>query len=140
MTIKELKKLVLTSKKESKEVSQAYGAIVKQVEAQTVGVKNPETDETKLIVSACKKELKEQEQSKSAGAPYSDTIMNICTLLIKAMSPKLMSESETSVAVDAVINSLDNPNMGQIMGQMKKEYGEMLDMKILSQIVKSKLN
>jgi len=44
MTIKELKKLVLTSKKESKEVSQAYGAIVKQVEAQTVGVKNPETD------------------------------------------------------------------------------------------------
>ena len=35
-TITELKKTVLLSKKESKELSQAYAAILKQVEAQTV--------------------------------------------------------------------------------------------------------
>lgn len=139
LTVKELKKLILTTKKDSKEVSQAYGAILKQVEAQTVGVKNPETDEKKIILNACKKELKEQEQSKSSGAPYSETTMNICDILYRNMSPKLMTESETGVAVDVVINSLDNPNMGQVMGQMKKEYGDMLDMKILSQIVKNKL-
>lgn len=37
----------------------------------TIGVKNSETNEEKLILNAAKKELKEQEQSKNLGAPYS---------------------------------------------------------------------
>jgi hypothetical protein len=139
-TVKEIKKLVLTSKKESKELSQAWGSILKQVEAQTVGVKNPETDENKLILKACKKELKELEQAKTAGAPYSGETLTLCTLLVNAMSPKLMSERETEVAVESLIGTMDNPNMGQVMGGMKAQYGEQLNMKILSSIVKNILS
>ena len=78
LQIKDIKKLVLTSKKESKELSQAYGSIIKQIEVQTVGVSKPETDEKKLILSAAKKELKEQEQSKALNAPYSELTIQIC--------------------------------------------------------------
>lgn len=139
-SVKDLKKLVLTTKKDSKEVSQAYSAILKQVEAQTIGVKNPETDEKKLILNACKKELKELLQSKESGAPYSQEAVTICTAIINAMSPKTMSERETEVAIDSIIADLTNPNMGQIMGAMKKEYGESLDMALLSKLVKEKLS
>lgn len=140
LTVKDLKKLVLTSKKESKELSQAYGAILKQVEAQTVGVKNPETDEKKLILKACNKELKEQKQAQEAGAPCSTETIMVCTFISNAMSPKLMSERETEVAVDAIITELDNPNMGQIMGKIKQEYKDTIDMAIASKVVKAKLN
>lgn len=135
LTIKELKKLILTTKKESADVSKSYAAILKQVEAATIGVKNPETDETKLIVSAAKKELKEQEQSKAAGAPYNAVTMELCSSIISAMSPKLMSENETRQAIADSLSSIDSPNMGKVMGFMKNKYSN-LDMALLSKIVK----
>jgi uncharacterized protein YqeY len=139
LTIKDLKKLILTTKKDDKELSKAYGAILKQVESMTVGVKNPETDESKLILTACKKEKKEQEQSKTAGAPFSEMTLSLCSIIFKMMSPKLMSENETEVAVKAILSEMTNPNMGQVMGRMKAQYGELLDMKALSGIVKQSL-
>ena len=99
-TITELKKTVLLSKKESKELSQAYAAILKQVEAQTVGVKNAETDELKLIIKACSKELKEQEQSKTSGAPYSEQTIELCKLFLNDLKPKTLSEQETIDAIN----------------------------------------
>ena len=136
-SIKELKKLVLTTKKDSKELSQAYSAILKQVEAQTVGVKNPETDETKLILNAAKKELKEQEQSKAAGAPFAEQTLLICNILVKNMSPRMMSEAETVAVINSIISDNENANMGQIMGILKK-YSN-IDMKIASKLVKELL-
>ncbi len=91
MKIQELKKLVLTSKRENPELSKAYAAILKQVESATIGVKNPETDEIKLIVSASKKELKEQEQSKSMNAPYSQTVIDVCGKFISDLSPDIIN-------------------------------------------------
>ena len=139
INVKDLKKLVLTTKKEDKELSQAYAAILKQVESQTIGIKNPELDEKKLILNACKKEMKEQEQSKKAGAPYSDKTLSICTLLFKSMSPKLMTKREIEVAVDALLSENSDLKMGQIMGQMKSQYKDTIDMKILQEVVKIKL-
>lgn len=141
-SIKDLKKLVLLSKKESKELSQAYGAVLKQVENLTIGVSNPETDEKKIIVSACKKELKEIMQCKNnvPPAPYSQSTLDLCETILLSMTPKLMSERETEVAIDAIIAEQPTANMGQIMGIMKKEYGESLDMAIVSKVVKQKLS
>src|SRR5574344_2793930 len=73
--------------------------VLKQVESATIGVKNPETDEIKLIVSASKKELKEQEQSKSMNAPYSQTVIDICSKLIKELSPEVISEEQTTLDI-----------------------------------------
>lgn len=141
-SIKDLKKLVLTTKKDSKELSKAYGSILKQVENMTIGVANPETDEKKLIVTACKKELKEQEQSRDCvpSAPFSIETIDLCKEILSAMTPKLMTERETEIAIDSVVQDLENPNMGQIMGAMKSQYGEMLDMALLSKLVKQKLS
>ena len=41
MKVQELKKLILTSKKDDVNVSKAYAAVLNQVEKATVGVKNP---------------------------------------------------------------------------------------------------
>ena len=138
MKIQDLKKLVLTSKKENLELSKAYAAILKQVESATIGVKNPETDEIKLIVSASKKELKEQEQSKSMNAPYSQTVIDICSELIKYLSPEEISEEQTTLDIlsnIAVISEYSTPDMKTLM-QFAKQSGKNYDMKLYSSIVK----
>lgn len=134
-TITELKKTVLLSKKESKELSQAYAAILKQVEAQTVGVKNAETDELKLIIKACNKELKEQEQSKTSGAPYSEQTIELCKLLLNDLKPKTLSEQETIDAINKIKESNPEANKGVIMGALKKEYSDLIDMKLANSLI-----
>ena len=130
-----LKKLVLTSKKDSKELSQAYANIVKQVENMTIGVKNAETDEQKLIIKACEKELKEQEQSKSLKAPYSETTIELCNLFLEELKPKTYDKAQTIAYIDKI--RLNNPsfNKGQIMGILKKEHGDLVDMKLANSLI-----
>ena len=142
MKIQELKKLVLTSKKENPELSKAYAAILKQVESATIGVKNPETDEIKLIVNASKKELKEQEQSKSMNAPYSQIIMDTCNRLISDLSPETISEEQTTLDILSnitVISEYSTPDMKPLMA-FAKQSGKNYDMKLYSSIVKEILS
>lgn len=142
MKIKDLKKNMLLSKKSDKELSKSYGAILKQVEYATIGVKNPETDESKLILSASKKELKEQLSSKKENAPYSQSVIDLSEKLIAELGPKMMTENETKVAIDAILVDFENPSMkdmGKIMGQLSKEYGENIDLGIANKLVRSTL-
>lgn len=140
MNIKDIKKLILTSKKDNVELSKAYAAILKHIEAATIGVKNPETDEEKLILNAAKKELKEQEQSKSFGAPYSTTTIGCCSNIVKELSPTLISEEETRKFIEQTINNIEgycHADMKQIMGFVKNEQickNISFDMKLVSQI------
>lgn len=138
-TIKELKKIILVSKKDDNLKSKAYASILKQVESLTIGVKNPETDETKLILAASKKEMKEQEQSRDAKAPYSEVTLALCSEIVKELSPKTYSYEETKALVMLIIEENDK-KMGAIMAAMKTKYGTNLDMKILSDVVKNILS
>ena len=139
-TIQELKKEILLSKKEDVNISKAYASILKQVESATIGVKNPETNEIKLILSGAKKELKEQEQSKTANAPFSEKTIEVCSEVVNFLSPKTLSADETEKAVISIIE-IDNVErkMGPVMNAMKVKYGSDLDMKILSDVVKKVL-
>ncbi len=142
MKIQELKKLVLTSKKENPELSKGYAAILRQLESATIGVKNPETNEIKLIVSAAKKELKEQEQSKSMNAPYSQDTIKICNKLISELSPEVISEEQTTIDIlsnIAVISEYSTPDMKTLMA-FAKQSGKNYDMKLYSAIVKEILS
>lgn len=135
-TIKEIKKLVLTSKKEDAELSKAYASVVKQIEAATIGVKNPETDEEKLILSAAKKELKEQEQSQNLGAPFSQKTIDLCKTLISELSPQMVSEEQTRADIESnikVISEYSIPDMKTLM-QFAKQSGKNYDMKLVSSI------
>ena len=137
-SIKEIKKLVLTSKKEDAELSKAYASVVKQIEAATIGVKNPETDETKLILSAAKKELKEQEQSQNLGAPFSQKTIDLCKTLISELSPTFVSDEQTRIDIIANIEHIEkfgfNPDMKQIMTFIKSETSKNYDMKLVASI------
>lgn len=136
MKILEIKKLVLTTKKTSKETSQAYANILKQIEAKTVGVKYDEKDEEKIVLSSIKKELKEQEQSKDAGAPYSKETLALCLTLIDELSQNVLSEDETVEVIKSFISTLEKPNVGQVMGYLKKTYGDSVDMALASKLVR----
>lgn len=133
-SIKDLKKLVLTSKKEDAELSRAYASVVKQIEAATIGVKNPETDETKLIL----KELKEQEQSQNLGAPFSQKTIDVCKMFIDELSPTIVSPEQTRIDILAGIEHIEkfgfNPDMKQIMAFIKSETTKNYDMKLVASI------
>lgn len=138
-TLKELKKFILTSKKDNIGLSKTYASILKQVEAATIGVKNAETDEEKLILNAAKKELKEQEQSKSLNAPFNQTTIEICSIIVKELSPTMVSEEETRKFIEQCIifiKEFSTPDMRQIVGLVKAEQllGRLFDMKLVSQI------
>ena len=136
-TLKELKKFILISKKDNIGVSKSYASILKQVESATIGVKNPETDEEKLILNAAKKELKEQEQSKSAKAPFNQTTIDICSAIVEELSPTMVSEEETVNTINSAIVHIErfgfHPDMKQIMAFVKSD-GRLFDMKLVSQI------
>jgi len=56
--------------------------------------------------------------------------------------PKMMDEQETILAVNAAILSIDASSikdMGKVVGTLKKEYGQKMDMKIASDMVKKNL-
>ena len=140
-SIKDLKKLVLTSKKEDADLSKAYASVVKQIETATIGVKNPETlekDETKLILSAAKKELKEQEQSQNLGAPFSQKTIDVCKMFIEDLSPTIVSPEQTRIDIIAGIEHIEkfgfNPDMKQIMAFIKSETTKNYDMKLVASI------
>ena len=137
--IKDLKKVILLSKKDDIELSRAYASILKQVEAATIGVKDPEKDEEKLILSGAKKELKEQEQSKNLGAPYSEKTLELCKNIILELSPQMVSPEQTRLDILACIEHIEklgfNPDMKQIMSFIKTETTKNYDMKLVSSTV-----
>ena len=136
--IKDLKKIILLSKKDDIDLSKAYASILKQVEAATIGVKNPEKDEEKLILSGAKKELKEQEQSQNLGAPFSQKTIDLCKLFVQELSPTMVSEEQTRIEILGAIEHIEkfgfNPDMKQIMMFIKSELGKNYDMKLVSTI------
>lgn len=141
-TIKDLKKAVLLSKKDAPEYSKAYASILKQVEGLTIGVKNPEIDESKIILQAAKKELKEQEQSRDSGAPFSERTLELCSFFVSELQPKTISEEQTRLDILSNIRTISDyaePDMKTLMA-FAKQSGKCYDMKIYSSIVKELLS
>lgn len=139
MKIQDLKKLVLLSKKESKELSQAYAAIMKKVESVTIGSKNTEVlDESKLILKSAQKELKELLEAKSSGAPFNEVGIDVCEKVISELQPKMLTEDEIRVAITSFVALKANAKIGEVMGHLKKTYGDTIDMAIASKLLKGK--
>ncbi len=98
---------------------------------------NRETTE-KDVLAAAKRELKMAKQSVEAGIDVGNAIE-----ILEAFIPKTLSPEETQKIVDAVVTNLPEKNpklIGMVMGTLKKEYGEKLNMGIASQMVKAALS
>ncbi len=89
-------------------------------------------DYEQFVQQAIKSELKQYEDAQSQGV---DCLVEIN--LLKEMMPKKLGEEEISGMVIAIIARYEKPNMGQVMGELKKI--ENMDMQIASRYVKELL-
>lgn len=102
--------------------------------AKADGNRNPEE---KDLLAAAKRELKMAQQSIDAGIDVGNTVE-----ILQVFIPETKSPEETKAIIDALIAELPEKNpklMGKVMGILKKEYGDALDMGIASQMVKEAL-
>ena len=83
------------------------------------------------LVAGVKREIKMAEQSKAAGAPYSELVFQLGASFL----PKQMTERELRVTIEAIASDLDKPNMGAIMKELKT-FGDSVDMKAANVIIK----
>ena len=83
------------------------------------------------LVAGVKREIKMAEQSKAAGAPYSELVFQLGASFL----PKQMTERELRVTIEAIVSDLDKPNMGAIMKELKT-FGDSVDMKAANVIIK----
>ena len=80
--------------------------------------------------------------TKSAETIGSDESIEEINILSEFL-PKAMSLKETEIIVLNLINKLNitsMKDMGKIMGSITKEYGNRLDKKLVSQIIKDKVS
>ncbi len=136
MNVKELRKTMMLSKKTDMEKSTILAMLLDAAQklAKTDG--NREVEE-KDILAAAKRELKMAHQSQEAGIDIGNSIE-----ILEVFLPKTKSPEETKAIVEALVATLPEKNpklMGMVMGNLKKEYGDQIDMGIASQMVKEAL-
>ena len=93
---------------------------------------NP-TDENVLAI------LKSIRKSLEQSLAYGDNSVEAELSFIEGYFPKLMSEEEIREAVQQIIISTGEKNIGKVMGAFNKEYSGKADNKIVSQVVKQEL-
>lgn len=129
MNILELRKLMIEAKKTNKE----RGLILSMLLDKTMKVakedKNREVVDND-IENAAKAMLKQAQQSKDAGMDVEFEISILSEFL-----PKVLSEDETISIVNKLKIELNN-SIPDIMKTLKSTYGNSIDMKFVSSIVK----
>ncbi|MCF8055715.1 MAG: GatB/YqeY domain-containing protein [Desulfocapsa sp.] len=137
MNIKELRKTMMMAKKTDPEKSTVLAMLLDATQKLAKADGNRAPDEKDLLAAA-KRELKMANQSLEAGIDIGNTIK-----ILEVFLPKTKSAEETKNIVETLVASLPEKNpklMGQVMGSLKKQYGEELDMGIASQMVKNALS
>ncbi|MBU1140102.1 MAG: GatB/YqeY domain-containing protein [Proteobacteria bacterium] len=136
MNIKELRKTMMLAKKTDMEKSTILAMLLDAAQKLAKADGNREVEE-KDILAAAKRELKMAHQSQEAGIDIGNTIG-----ILEVFLPKTKSMEETRTIVEALVAALpekDPKLMGMVMGTLKKEYGDQIDMGIASQMVKEAL-
>ena len=134
VTIPEIRKEILNAKREgNKEKSLILTTFLENAQKIAKEDKNREMTDQDLVAGV-KREIKMAEQSKAAGAPYSELVFE----LGKDFLPKQMTERELRVTIEAIVSDLDTPNMGLIMKELKT-FGDSVDMKLANTIIKEVL-
>ena len=137
MNIKELRKEMMLAKKTDPKKSTILSMLLDAAQklAKTDGNREPNEQD---VLAAAKRELKMAHQSIEAGIDVGNAVE-----ILEVFIPKTMSPEETQGIVDAVVAELPEKNpklIGMVMGTLKKEYGEKLNMGIASQMVKKALS
>ena len=131
VTIPEIRKEILNAKREGdKEKSLILTTFLENAQKIAKEDKNREMTDQDLVAGV-KREIKMAEQSKAAGAPYSELVFQLGASFL----PKQMTERELRVTIEAIVSDLDKPNMGAIMKELKT-FDDSVDMKAANVIIK----
>lgn len=131
MTLVEIRKAIMIAKKEgNKDKALVLTSFLENALKIAKADKNREVNDKDLI-DGVKREIKMAEQSKAAGAPFSELVFE----LGNEMLPKQMSERELRVTIEAIVRDMEKPNMGMIMKELKT-FGDSVDMKMANVIIK----
>ena len=131
MTLVEIRKAIMIAKKEgNKDKALVLTSFLENALKIAKADKNREVNDKDLI-DGVKREIKMAEQSKAAGAPYSELVFQLGASFL----PKQMTERELRVTIEAIASDLDKPNMGAIMKELKT-FGDSVDMKAANVIIK----
>jgi len=136
MNIKELRKTMMLAKKTDPEKSTILAMLLDATQKLAKADGNREANEKDLLAAA-KRELKMAHQSVDAGIEVGNTVV-----ILQVFIPETKGAEETKAIVDTLIAELPEKNpklMGKVMGILKKEYGDTMDMGIASQMVKEAL-
>ena len=131
MTLVEIRKSIMFAKRDGeKEVAMVLTSFLENAQKIAKADKNREVTDKDLI-DGVKREIKMAEQSKAAGAPFSELVFE----LGNGMLPKQMSERELRVTIESIVAEMEKPNMGMIMKELKT-FGDSVDMKAANVIIK----
>jgi uncharacterized protein YqeY len=137
MNIKDLRKKMMLAKKTDPNKSTILAMLLDAAQKLAKNDGNRDPNEKDVLIAA-KRELKMAHQSIDAGIDVGNAVE-----ILEVFIPKTMSPEETQQIVDAIVAELPEKNpklIGMIMGTLKKEYGEKLNMGIASQMVKAALS
>ena len=129
MTLKELRKEMMLSKRVDPEKSKVLNAVLAL--SQLIAKEDGNRDvNDKDIEQAALKEIKMANQSKDSGAPYNARTFEVLSNFI----PKELSEDEHIKIIQGIINELEYPNIGKIMKILNTVSG--INKRVASGLVK----
>ena len=95
------------------------------------------------IIALLTKESKKRQESADlyiqGGSPERANKEIAEKAIIDAYLPAQLTEAEIVAIVDAVLATSENPNMGQIIGQVKAKAGAAADGSVIARLVKERL-
>jgi uncharacterized protein YqeY len=96
------------------------------------------------VIALLSKESKKRQESadlyKQGGRPELAEMELGQKAIIDSYLPESLSEEALTELVDQAISSLDNPNMGQVIGQVKAKAGAGADGALIAKLVKERLS
>ena len=131
----DLKKEMMKLKRTDKEKAGTLMMLIDTIEkmAKDKNPKNPEPD--LFIVDGLKRYIKQTEDAKKNGMNV-DNELNYLKELGKDILPEVMDETQLTHIITEYKNDNPDAKMGQIMGYLKKNFGDKIDMKMASNLLK----
>ena len=135
MEVKELRADLMKSKRDNPERAKVLGAILNTALLIAKEDKNREVS-SEDIISAAKKEIKMAQQSKDAGAPYSENTFIVAAEFL----PQVMNEEELKNTILNIIKNLGQEYTPKLIGVVMKDlsinFNGKYDGKMASNILK----
>jgi len=129
MKILDLKKDMMKAKKDKDPKAKYFIMLVDL--AQKNLKENPTKTEDECITQAAKRLVKMTKESLEAGMDVKEELN-----FYESFLPKVFDEAKLKHIITEFKNDNPGANMGQIMGYLKKNFGDQIDMKMASKLAK----